>query len=93
MVTLEATDAEGCLASLLAAIRIAHARGLVHGSIVSGNIIVAARCNPAYLLDFGHAALVAPDDEDVPAPSADYAGFDRLIETMRTLTSTGPARL
>lgn len=88
---LDSTEAEGCLARLLVAVRIAHARGLVHGSIVGGNIIVAAHGNPAYLLDFGHAALVAPGD-DVPAPGADGAGFDRLIETARGLSSPGPAR-
>jgi tRNA A-37 threonylcarbamoyl transferase component Bud32 len=90
---LNPIDAEKCLTSLLAATRSAHGRGLVHGSIVSGNIIVAARCHPAYLLDFGHAALVAAEGDDLPAPSDDYAGFARLIHIVCTQTTTGPRRL
>lgn len=86
-------EAEACLMRLLAATRSAHDRGLVHGSIVSGNVIVAARRNLAHLLDFGHSALVAPGAAGAPAASADYAGFNRLIRAVRTAASPGPRRL
>jgi len=87
---LAPAEAEACLTRLLAATHDGHERGLVHGSIVSGNIIVAARCTLAYLLDFGHAALVAPEGADAPTASDDYAGFDRLIRAVRTPASAGP---
>jgi hypothetical protein len=53
-------EAVARLAPLIALTVSAHARGLVHGSIVPGNVIVGADCAPARLLDFGHATLIAP---------------------------------
>ncbi|HUE85436.1 MAG TPA: serine/threonine-protein kinase [Vicinamibacterales bacterium] len=89
---LDARDALACLATLLALIRSAHQRGLVHGAIISGNIIVGPRYDRAYLLDFGHASLVRPEGDDLPEAAADVAGFDRLIHTVQTLPSARSRR-
>jgi serine/threonine protein kinase len=83
---LHPTDAEACLDRLRQIVRAAHGRGLVHGSIGGGNIIVTARCDRAYLLDFGHAALLADDGDHSPDPAADIAAVDRLTAAVRRLT-------
>ena len=90
---LDPMEAESCLMELRAVTRTAHGRGLVHGSIVGGNIIVGGRCRAARLLDFGHAALVAPDGDAAPEAAADIRDFDRLIHTVRALSSVRPSRL
>ncbi len=84
---LDPDDAEACLDRLRDIICTGHRRGLVHGSLGSGNIIVTARCDRAYLLDFGHAALVADDSDDPPAPSVDIAALDGLTAAVRRQTS------
>jgi hypothetical protein len=76
-------NAEACLERVREIVRTAHRRGLVHGSIRSGNIIVTARCDRAYLLDFGHAALLGNASDDRPAPSVDIAALDRLTAAVR----------
>jgi len=86
---LNAAAAEACLASLRAAVGRAHERGLVHGSIASGNILIADGAHPASLLDFGCAALVGDGDA---APSADDAAFDRLVDEVRSLASSARSR-
>ena len=60
---LDREEAVARLTPLIALITSAHARGLVHGSIVPGNVIVGPDSAPARLLDFGHATLMAPSDE------------------------------
>ena len=80
---LDPDDAEACLDRLRDIICTGHRRGLVHGSLGNGNIIVTARCDRAYLLDFGHAALVADDSDDPPAPSVDIAALDGLTAAVR----------
>ena len=90
--TLVSTKAVACLGTLLELTRKAHERGLVHGAIKSGNIIVCARTDRAYLLDFGHVALVGPEGHERPDASADVAGFDRLIHAVETLSSARGSR-
>ena len=87
---LNAAAAEACLSALRATVRCAHERGLVHGSIASGNILIADGAAPASLLDFGCAALVS--DGEAAAPSADGAAFDRLVDAVRTLASSARSR-
>src|SRR4051812_37923807 len=55
-------------------IRSGHTRGLVHGSIRAGNVKALADGSPAYLLDFGLAALLGRADA-APGPAADLAGL------------------
>ena len=62
----------------------AHTKGLVHGSVTSGNILSGS--NGAFLLDFGLAAVVgAGDAAEVASPRADLAGFDQLEQSLRQL--------
>jgi hypothetical protein len=84
---LDPDDAEACLNRLRDIICTGHRRGLVHGSLGSGNIIVTARCARAYLLDFGHAALMAREPDCLPAPDSDLAGLDRLTVAIRAVAS------
>lgn len=75
---LHAEAAAAVLSRLLATVRTAHTRGLMHGSIVPGNVIVDQQSGAAYLLDFGLAALFA-GAMDVPAlVRSDLAGFAAL---------------
>ena len=66
----------------------AHARGLVHGSIVPGNVIIPPDSAAACLLDFGLAPLFAAPGKEAAFASGDLAGFDALARTLREL----PAR-
>ena len=54
---LDPEEAIACLTRLRELATSAHARGLVHGSIVPGNVIVQPDSASAYLLDFGLAPL------------------------------------
>jgi serine/threonine protein kinase len=78
------------LRPLIEAVRTAHSSGLVHGSLVAGNIIVHPRTRMAHLLDFGLAAVVSAVT-DRPAPVA--SDRDRLAALVRTLRGRrgGPA--
>ncbi len=89
-------DREGAIAlltPLIALTRRAHARGLVHGSIVAGNVIVEVESGRARLLDFGLTPLMASAEDRPPLASADLAGFEALARTLRTLPDIStPAR-
>jgi serine/threonine protein kinase len=87
---LDPVQAVSCWTMLLAAIRRAHERGLVHGSIVAGNIIVAGGGDPFYLLDFGHAALLAPEGAAPPSSCADLAGLGRLFHAVGAPAPASP---
>jgi tRNA A-37 threonylcarbamoyl transferase component Bud32 len=80
-------NAGSCLERVREIVRAGHRRGLVHGSIGNGNIIVTAHCDRAYLLDFGHAALLANDSAEPPAPSGDLTALDRLTAAVRGQTT------
>ena len=90
---LERDEAVARLTPLIALIMSAHARGLVHGSIGPGNVIVGPDSAPARLLDFGHAILMAPSTNDTALAAADLAGFAALTRTLRELpVNPAPAR-
>lgn len=61
----------------------AHARGLVHGSVVSGNVLSGS--NGAFLLDFGLALVVGPGAAGVASSRSDLAGFEQLELSLREL--------
>jgi len=66
------------LSELLEVLRAAHARGLAHGSIRGGNVIVRTGHDTADLLDFGmHTAFVRGQDTASLA-AADERAFDAL---------------
>jgi serine/threonine protein kinase len=69
------------LRALEALTRRAHARGLIHGSIVPGNILVQPETGAAYLLDFGLTPLVTTPG-DSRAASADLAGFAAVARVL-----------
>jgi len=87
---LDREEAVARLTPLIALIESAHARGLVHGSIVPGNVIVGADSAPARLLDFGHTILMAPSENDAAVALADLAGFAELARTLRELPMNPP---
>jgi hypothetical protein len=89
---LDSAHAVASLRTLQALISRVHQRGLVHGAIVSSNIIVNAHGDLAHLLDFGHAALVAPEAAAPPGPDADLLGFEQLIDAVEALASAPPQR-
>jgi hypothetical protein len=90
---LDVVHAVACLRTLQGLIGRVHERGLVHGAIASGNVIVSAHGDFAYLLDFGQAALVAPEAAAPTGPDADLLGFERLIAAVEALdVSAGPQR-
>jgi len=59
-----------------------HARGLAHGAIVSGNVIVRPDLTAAYLVDFGLSALLRPRPSHAASFSEDEASFSSLIEAL-----------
>ena len=75
-----------CLTRLRTLLNSAHARGLIHGSVVPGNVIVQPDSASAYLLDFGVAPLFASPDEGVNYASADLVGFAALSRMVRDAT-------
>jgi hypothetical protein len=90
---LDREAAVALLTPLGALTRSAHARGLVHGSIVAGNVIVDVESGRARLLDFGLTPLMASTENYPALAAADLAGFEALARTLRALPGlTVPAR-
>jgi hypothetical protein len=85
---LPSEDAVARLTSLVAVTRRAHVRGLVHGSIVAGNVIVHPRSQTAWLLDFGFASLFLPRGSEAALAFKDLAGFAALGVTLRELAAS-----
>ena len=81
---LDREAAVALLTPLGALTRSAHARGLVHGSIVAGNVIVDVESGRARLLDFGLTPLMASTENYPALAAADLAGFEALAHALRT---------
>jgi hypothetical protein len=79
------------LVRLRAALCHAHARGLVHGSIVPGNVMVTPDRTEAYLLDFGLRGLLSRPADAAPAACDDLAGCALLAKRLQE-TSAGMGR-
>jgi serine/threonine protein kinase len=88
---LQPDSAAAVLVRLLGITRTAHARGLAHGSIVPGNVIVHPDSGAAYLLDFGLAPLLADSMDRAGFVSSDLAGFAAL-ERALPAAHRGPSR-
>ncbi len=82
---LDRERAVGLLKPIAALVGKAHARGLAHGSLVGGNLIVDAETGRARLLDFGLTPLMQPEKDPVACASADFAGLEALVHALRTL--------
>lgn len=63
----------------------AHARGLAHGSLVSGNVLVRPDVDAVFLVDFGLAALLVPELAPGVMISRDRTALATLIEAVRSL--------
>jgi hypothetical protein len=75
------------LQSLFALTLTAHARGLVHGSVAGGNVLVERESSDLCLLDFGLAPLLAPEVPDTQFAASDIVGFTALERTLCELSS------
>ena len=82
---LGAATALWLLTQLEAAAAAGHQRGLVHGSIGPGNVLVNGSGPSAHLLDFGLAGLVCSPGEAIPSAAADEAGLAALDQRIRAL--------
>jgi serine/threonine protein kinase len=78
------------LQPLVALTRAAHERGLVHGSIGPGNVIVQPDAATACLLDFGLVRLLDGSARQGLSPSADLAGWDALARALRAPPADPP---
>ena len=83
--TLSSSAATALLAPVADVIRRAHARGLAHGSLVSGNVIVRPDLTAAFLIDFGLSALLRLPSSPAAAASEDRAALNTLLEAVRSL--------
>jgi serine/threonine protein kinase len=63
----------------------AHGRGLAHGSLVSGNVLVGPDLASALLLDFGLSALLVPALPLAVMASRDQAELAVLLDAVRAL--------
>lgn len=70
-----------------------HQRGLVHGSVVPGNLLVDTSGTSAHLLDFGLAALLLSPRTEAPSVATDEAGFASLERTVRKFAADPGASL
>jgi serine/threonine protein kinase len=80
---LAAAAAVASLEPLIAVTRKAHAAGLIHGSIVPGNVLFDPSSESSFLVDFGLTPLVR---DEYPDGSADHAGFALLARRLRELS-------
>jgi hypothetical protein len=75
-------EASEALDALREVMHRAHARGLAHGSLVPGNVLVDPQTGSAYLLDFGLAAILSPTATRASLAAADLAGFKALARSV-----------
>lgn len=71
------------LRPLVEVVRLAHARGLVHGSMVAGNVIAHPVTGVAHLLDFGLTPVASPVTDRFPHASDDRDGLAALVRALR----------
>jgi eukaryotic-like serine/threonine-protein kinase len=64
----------------------AHARGLAHGSVVTGNVFSARPDGAPYLLDFGLAVLLSERSAASDRDAADLEGLARIQVQLERLT-------
>lgn len=76
-------QAMAMLRPFVEALRTAHARDLVHGSMVAGNVIAHPGTGVAHMLDFGLAVLASPSAAHAASASGDRAGLAALIRAVR----------
>ena len=67
---------------LVDVLRRLHGRGLAHGSLVPGNVMVQPSLNTAFLVDFGLSPLLGGVSTPADLAAADGAGFERLAAAL-----------
>jgi serine/threonine protein kinase len=77
---LDPNDAIARLHPLAATIQKAHARGLAHGSLVPGNIIVDAESGHARLVDFGLTPLMSTHQDPLALAADDLFRLAALTD-------------
>ena len=82
--TLDAGTALALLTPLREVMCRTHARGLAHGSIVPGNVMIEADGKSARLLDFGLRELPRPSTPLADLMSADRTGLTTLERRLIT---------
>jgi aminoglycoside phosphotransferase (APT) family kinase protein len=86
---LDSARAQALLAALLDVLRAAHARGLAHGSIGSGNVIVRSGDEAADLLDFGMHFVISPSPDRASLALIDR---ERLASLEHSVVDAGRQR-
>lgn len=76
---------------LIEVVRTAHRRGLVHGSVVAGNVIAHPVTGVAHLLDFGLGAVASPAIDRAAPASDDRDGLAALVRAVRRCRRHAPA--
>ena len=82
---LDPNRVRAILRTLGRAIGSAHAAGLAHGSVVSGNVLVQPTSGTTHLLDFGLTAVLDPEIEQASLMVADRGGLSALARGARRL--------
>jgi hypothetical protein len=59
-----------------------HERGLAHGSMVSGNVLVRPDLSAAFLLDFGLSALLTPQAAPIEVADEDLVALRALTDSL-----------
>jgi serine/threonine-protein kinase len=81
---LDPDEAVARLTSLGTVVEKAHARGLAHGSIVPGNVIVDAESGRARLLDFGLTPLMSAKRDSLTLAANDLSGLAALLRVLKS---------
>lgn len=76
-------QAVAMLRPLVEVVRIAHTRGLAHGSMVAGNVIAHPGTGVAHLLDFGLATVASPITACLASAPGDRDGLAALVRAVR----------
>jgi serine/threonine protein kinase len=82
---LSADAGRAMLARLKETLKEGHARGLIHGSVVPGNVLVDSAGTCECLLDFGFRALLASSESLALSATHDETAFDVLEQALSNL--------
>lgn len=81
--TLDFLREQAVLSALRDVLSAAHARGLAHGSIGTGNVVVRSGATEADLLDFGMHVARSPSRDDTCLAETDWRDLTSLERSLR----------
>lgn len=87
---LDAQAALGSLRAIADLMLAGHSLGLVHGSVVPGNVLVRRGSRSLFLVDFGLAPLLAGPERHGSSAAGDVAGFAALSRALRDIARGEP---